>query len=120
MFPLKMSRCLANAVQSGHDFSLNLLVLDFVSGAVSLSEVDVAFSDLDLCVVAMQYEILYSLHFSFSWFTTWMWSVVEYLLLNPVCSRGWFSSSVFSTLFIKSRRRRCRIYLCLFMNVMLS
>ena len=48
----------------------------------------------------MQIGILYSLHFSFSWFTTWMWSVVDYPLLNPACSRGWFSSSVFSSLFI--------------------
>ena len=45
---------------------------------------------------------IYSLHFSFSWFTTWMWYVVDYLLLNPVCSRGWFLSSVFSSLFISS------------------
>ena len=29
-----------------------------------------------------------------------MWSVVEYLRLNPACSRGWFSSSVLSTLFV--------------------
>ena len=28
-------------------------------------------------------------HFSFSWFSTWMWSVVvECLLLNPACSCG--------------------------------
>ena len=32
--------------------------------------------------------------------TQCMWSVVEYLRLNPACTRGWFSSSVFSTLFV--------------------
>ena len=32
----------------------------------------------------------------------WMWSVVEYPLLNPACSRGWVSSSVFSSLFVST------------------
>ena len=35
----------------GCDYSLNVLVLIFVSGAVSLSQVDVAFNVLDLNVV---------------------------------------------------------------------
>ena len=38
-----------------------------------------------------------ALHFSFSWFTVWIWSVIEYLLMNPACSYGWFSSNVFSS-----------------------
>ena len=46
-----MSRCLANAVHAAVDCSLNLLVLVFVSGAVSLSHVD--FNVLDLSVVAI-------------------------------------------------------------------
>ena len=29
-----------------------------------------------------------------------MWSVVEYLLLNPACSLGWFSSNFFSSLLV--------------------
>ena len=36
----------------GHDSSLNLFVLVFVSGAVSLSQVDVAFNDLLLFINA--------------------------------------------------------------------
>ena len=44
--------------------------------------------------------MLYSRHFSLSWFTACMWSVVEYLLLNPACSLGWFSSSFFSSLVV--------------------
>ena len=43
MLPLKMSRC--------RESSLNVLVLVFVSGAVSLSQVGVAFNVLDLNVV---------------------------------------------------------------------
>ena len=31
-----------------------------------------------------------------------MISVIEYLLLNPACSRGWFSSNVFSSCTISS------------------
>ena len=38
MLPLKISRCLANAVHP----AVILLILVFVSGAVSLPEVDVA------------------------------------------------------------------------------
>ena len=62
---------------------------------------------LRACVLACVHAcvlvcVLYSVHFSFSWFTVWMWPVVEYLLLNPACSRGWFSSSIFS-----SRLRHC-------------
>ena len=38
----------------------------------------------------MQSGILYYLHFSFSRFTTWMKTVVEYLLLNSACSCGCF------------------------------
>ena len=56
MLPLKMSRCLANAVHS----PLNFLVLVVVSGAVSLSQVDVAFNLLHLCFV-----FLHTLIFTF-------------------------------------------------------
>ena len=48
MLPLKMSRFLA---LSGRDFSLNLLVFVFDSGAISLSQADVAFTVLNLSVV---------------------------------------------------------------------
>ena len=44
--------------------------------------------------------MLYSRHFSLSWFVACMWSVVEYLLLNPACSPDWFSSSFFSGLLV--------------------
>ena len=39
---LNMSRCLSNAVQPGRTFSLNLIVVVFVSRSVSLCQVDVA------------------------------------------------------------------------------
>ena len=42
---------LGECCPSGRGCSLNLLVLVFASGAVSLSQVDVAFSVLDLSVV---------------------------------------------------------------------
>ena len=42
--------------------------------------------------------MLYSRHFSLSWIMACMWSVVVYLLLNPACSLGWFSSSFVSSL----------------------
>ena len=42
---------LGECCPSGRDSSLNLLVLVFVSGAMSLSQVDVAFNVLDLSVV---------------------------------------------------------------------
>ena len=42
---------LGESCPSGRDSSLNLLVLVFVSGAVTLSQVDVAFNALDLSVV---------------------------------------------------------------------
>ena len=48
MLPLKV---LGECCPFGHDPSLNLLVLVFVSGAVSLSQVDVAFNVLGLSVV---------------------------------------------------------------------
>ena len=48
---------LGECCPSGRDSSLNLLVLVFVSGAVSLSHVDVAFNVLDLSVVANSYSI---------------------------------------------------------------
>ena len=41
-----------------------------------------------------------AIHFAFSWFTTWMWSVVEYLLLNLVCYHRFFSLNAFSSLFV--------------------
>ena len=44
--------------------------------------------------------MLYSRHFSLSWLMACMSSVVEYLLLNPACSLGWFSSSFFSSLVV--------------------
>ena len=52
MLPLKMSPCLVNTVH-GRDSSLNLLVLIFGSGAVSQSQVYVAFNVLDLSIVDM-------------------------------------------------------------------
>ena len=42
---------LGECCPSGHDSSLNLLVLVFVSGSVSLSHVDVAFNVLVLNVI---------------------------------------------------------------------
>ena len=45
----------------------------------------------------MQSGILYFRQFSFNWFTTLIWSVVQYPLLNPTCYRGWFSSSACSS-----------------------
>ena len=44
--------------------------------------------------------MLYSRHFSLSWFVACMWSVVEYLLLNRACSLGCFSSSFFSSVLL--------------------
>ena len=46
---------LGECCPSGRDSSLNLLVLVFVSGAVSLSQEDVAFNVLGLCVVDKLY-----------------------------------------------------------------
>ena len=51
---------------------------------------------------SMQSGIWHCLLWSFSWFKTMMWSVVEYLLLSPACSRGWVSSSVFSSRFVNT------------------
>ena len=45
----------------------------------------------------MHSGMLYSLH-SLSWFMACMLSVVEYLLLNPAGSLGWFSSIFFPSL----------------------
>ena len=47
---LEIVAVLGECCPSGRDSSLNLLVLVFVSGAVSLSHVDVAFNVLDLSV----------------------------------------------------------------------
>ena len=44
---------LGECCPSGRNFSLNLLVLAFISGAVPLSQVDVAVSVLDLGVVSI-------------------------------------------------------------------
>ena len=49
-----------------------------------------------------QHGFLKARSFSFIWFTTGMWSVVEYPVLNTACSRGWFSSSVFYSIFIST------------------
>jgi len=48
--------------QSGHNSSLNSLVLGFVCGAVSLSQVDVAFNVLDLGVVDIYWCVVYHHH----------------------------------------------------------
>ena len=42
---------LSQCYPSGHDSSLNLIVLFFVPGTVSMSQIDVAFNVLDLGVV---------------------------------------------------------------------
>ena len=55
LVPLIMSRFLTNFFPSGRDSSLNLLVLVYVTGAVSLSQVGVAFNVLDLSV----FDIIY-------------------------------------------------------------
>ena len=47
----------------GCDSSLNLLVLGFVSGSVSLSHIDVAFNILDLFVVDMYWCVSFHHHF---------------------------------------------------------
>ena len=47
---------------SGRDSSLNLLVMDFVFGAVSLSQLDVAFNVLDLSVVDMYWCVIFHHH----------------------------------------------------------
>ena len=47
---------------SSHDSSLELLVLVFVSGAVSLSQVDVAFNVLNLSVVDIYWCISFHYH----------------------------------------------------------
>ena len=44
--------------------------------------------------------MLYSRHFSLSWFMACMWYVVEYLLRNHASYFGWFSSSYFSSLVV--------------------
>ena len=53
---------------SGRDSSLNLLVLVFVSGAVSLSQVDVAFSVLDMGVVDIYWCVISHHHLCFDLF----------------------------------------------------
>ena len=50
---------LGDCYPSGRDSSLNNLVLGFVSGAVSLSQVDVAFNILDLSVVEIYWCVRY-------------------------------------------------------------
>ena len=47
---------------SGRDSSLNLLVLDFFSGAVSLSHLDVAFNAIDLSVVDIYWCVVFHHH----------------------------------------------------------
>ena len=46
----------------GRDSSFNLIALNFVSGAVSLSQVDVAFNVLDLSVVDIYWYVGYHHH----------------------------------------------------------
>ena len=66
---LKYVAVLGECCPSGRDSSLNLLVLVFVSSAVSLSQVDVAFNVLDpsvdiyLCVVFHHYLVFDSFIF---------------------------------------------------------
>ena len=59
MLPLKNVAVLGECCSSGRNFSLNLLVLIFVSGGVSLSQVDVAFNVLDLSVVDIYWCVTY-------------------------------------------------------------
>ena len=47
---------------SGRDSSLNLLVLVFVSGALSLTQVDVAFNVPDLGVVDIYWCVVFHYH----------------------------------------------------------
>ena len=54
---------LGECCPSGRDSSLNLLVLVFDSGAVSLSQLDVAFNVLHLCVVDIYWCVVFHHHF---------------------------------------------------------
>ena len=47
---------------SGRDYSLNLLVLVFVSGTISLSQVDVTVNVLDLGVVDIYWCVVFRHH----------------------------------------------------------
>ena len=60
MLPLK--KTLGECCPSGRDSSLNLLVLIFVSVAVSLSQVDVTLNVLDLGVVDIYWCVAFYLH----------------------------------------------------------
>ena len=53
---------LGESCPSGRDSSVNLLVLFFVSGAVSLSQVDVAFNVLDLGIFAICWCVVFNHH----------------------------------------------------------
>ena len=53
---------LGECYPSGRDSSLNLLVLDFFSGAVCLSQVDVAFNVLSLGVVDIYWRVVFHHH----------------------------------------------------------
>ena len=46
----------------GRDSSLNIFVFVFVSGAISLSQVDVAFNVLDLSVVDIYWRVVFRYH----------------------------------------------------------
>ena len=50
---------LGECCPSGCDSSLNLLILVFVAGTVSLSQVDVAFNILDLSVVDLCWYVVF-------------------------------------------------------------
>ena len=53
---------LGDSFPSDRDPSLNLLVLVFVSGAISLSQVDVAFNVLNLSVVDIYCRVVFHHH----------------------------------------------------------
>ena len=52
---------LSECCPSGHDSSLNLIVLVFVPGAVSMSQIDVAFNVLDLDVADIDTGMSFSI-----------------------------------------------------------
>ena len=62
-FTLENVGVLGESCPFRRDSSLNLLVLFFVSGAVSLSQVEVAFNVLDLSVVDMYWYAIFHHHF---------------------------------------------------------